>query len=161
MEMSKGELTFVFLADRQDAIPTVAQWYYEEWGRVPDNSVEQTIERIKGKLNCDKPPFHILAISKDSVLGVAQFKLRETSIYPEKEFWLGSLFVAPKFRGCGIGSALAEEIAVIAKGFGVKYLYLQTDALDGGLYKRLGWKIIETTEYNSVRVAVMVRQLVG
>jgi GNAT superfamily N-acetyltransferase len=81
------------------------------------------------------------------------------SIYPEKEFWLESLFVSPEFRGCGIGSALAEEIAVIAKGFGVKELYLQTENLDGGLYKRLGWNIIETTEYNSVWVAVMVRQL--
>ncbi|WP_009631591.1 GNAT family N-acetyltransferase [Synechocystis sp. PCC 7509] len=159
MKMSKDELNFVFLADRQDAISTVAQWYYELWGKVPGNSVEQTIERIKGKLNCDKPPFHILAISKDRVLGVAQFKLREMSIYPEKEFWLGSLFVSPEFRGCGIGSALAEEIVVIAKKFGVKEIYLQTEALDGGLYKRLGWKTIETIENNSVLVAVMVRQL--
>ena len=158
MKMSKDELNFVFLADRQDAISTVAQWYYEQWGRVPGNSVEQTIERIKGKLNCDKPPFHILAISKDRVLGVAQFKLREMSIYPEKEFWLGGLFVSPEFRGCGIGSTLAEEIVVIAKKFGVKEIYLQTEALDGGLYKRLGWKTIETIENNSVLV-VMVRQL--
>ncbi len=160
MKMSKDELNFVFLADRPDAISTVAQWYYEQWGRVPGNSVEQTIERIKGKLNCDQPPFHILAISKDRVLGVAQFKLREMSIYPEKEFWLGSLFVSPEFRGYGIGSALAEEIVVIAKKFGVKEIYLQTEALDGGLYKRLGWKTIETIENNSVLVAVMVRQLV-
>lgn len=159
MAMSKDELNFVFLADRQDAIPTVAQWYYEEWGRVPGNSVEQTIERIKSKLNRDNPPFHILAISNDRVLGVAQFKLREMSIYPEKEFWLGSLFVSPEFRGCGVGSSLAEEIAVIAKGIGAKELYLQTEVLDGGLYKSLGWNIIETTEYNGVRVAVMVRQL--
>jgi GNAT superfamily N-acetyltransferase len=92
-------------------------------------------------------------------LGVAQLKLREMSIYPEKEFWLGSLFVAPDFRGRGIGSALAEEIVVIAKNFGVEELYLQTEALDGGFYQGLGWKTIETVEYNSVRVAVMVRQL--
>jgi hypothetical protein len=54
---------------------------------------------------------------------------------------------------------LAEEIVIIAKNFGVKELYLQTEALDGGLYKRLGWKTIETIKYNSVLVAVMVRQL--
>jgi hypothetical protein len=41
----------------------------------------------------------------------------------------------------------------------VKNLYLQTEALDGGLYKRLGWNVMETIEYDSVRVAVMVRQL--
>ncbi|MBD2261040.1 GNAT family N-acetyltransferase [Pseudanabaena sp. FACHB-2040] len=159
MKISDEDLAFVFLADRQDAIPTVAQWYYEEWGKVPGNSVEKTIKRIRGKLNRHKPPFHILAVSKDRVLGVAQFKLREMSIYPEREFWLGSLFVAPKFRGYGVGSVLAEKIAAIANDFGVKELYLQTESLDGGLYKRLGWNVIETTEYNNVRVAVMVRQL--
>jgi GNAT superfamily N-acetyltransferase len=159
-EVLKDELTFAFLADRQDAIVTVAQWYYKEWGKVPGNSVEQTIERIKGKLNRDKSPLHILAISTGRVLGVAQLKLREMSIYPEKEFWLGSLFVSHEFRGCGVGSALAEEIAVIAKRFGIKELYLQTEVLDGGLYKRLGWNPIEATEYNGVQVVVMVKLLV-
>lgn len=159
MKISDEDLSFVLLADRQDTIPMVAQWYYEEWGKVPNNSVEKTIERIKGKLNHHKPPFHILAVTEERVLGVAQFKLSEMSIYPEKEFWLGSLFVAPKFRDCGVGSALAEKIAAIAKDFGVKELYLQTESMDGGLYKRLGWNVIETTEYNNVRVAVMIRQL--
>jgi GNAT superfamily N-acetyltransferase len=159
-EVLKDELTFAFLADRQDAIVTVAQWYYNEWGKVPGNSVEQTIERIKGKLNRDNPPLHILAISTGRVLGVAQLKRREMSIYPEKEFWLGSLFVSHDFRGCGVGSALAEEIAVISKRFGIKELYLQTEVLDGGLYKRLGWNPIEATEYNGVQVFVMVKLLV-
>lgn len=81
------------------------------------------------------------------------------SIYPEMEFWLGGTFVSPKFRDCGVGLALANKVAAVAKDFGVKNLYLQTEALDGGLYKRLGWNVIETIEYDSVPVAVMVRQL--
>jgi GNAT superfamily N-acetyltransferase len=159
MQRAKDALTFVFLADRQNAIPTVAEWYYKEWGNLPGNSVQKTIERIQAKLNRNKPPCHILAISDDRVLGVAQFKLHEMSIYPDKEFWLGSLFVSPHWRGCGVGSALANEVARIATAFGVKQLYLQTEALDGGLYTRLGWKLIDITTYNTVRVAVMVRQL--
>ena len=155
----KENLTFVFLADRPDAIPTVAEWDYEEWGKVPGNSVQKTIKRINGKLNRDKPPLYILAISEDRVLGFAQFKRSGMSIYPEKEFWLGGTYVSPAFRGCGVGSALAERTALIAEDFGVKNLYLQTEALDGGLYKRLGWRVMETIEYNSVQVAVMVRQL--
>lgn len=70
MEVLKENLTFVFLADRPDAIPTVAEWDYEEWGKVPGNSVEKTIERINGKLNRDKPPLYILAISEGRVLGL-------------------------------------------------------------------------------------------
>lgn len=159
MKVLKENLTFVLLADRPDAIPTVAEWDYEEWGKVPGNSVQKTIERINGKLNRDKPPLYILAISEGRVLGFAQFKRSGISIYPEKEFWLGGTFVSPEFRGCGVGSALAERTAAAAKDFGVKNLYLQTEALDGGLYKRIGWNVIETIEYHSVRVAVMVRRL--
>lgn len=152
-------LCFVFLVNRQDAIPIVAKWYYEEWGKIPGNSIQQTIERIKGKLNRDRPPFHILAIHQEKVVGVAQLKIREMSIYPEKEFWLGSLFVSPHSRGYGVGSALANQIAEIAETLGVTELYLQTEALDGGLYQHLGWELIETTVYKNVQVAVMVRKL--
>jgi hypothetical protein len=42
-----GNLNFEFLADRQDAIPVVAKWYFEEWGyNVPGNSIEQSIDRL-------------------------------------------------------------------------------------------------------------------
>jgi GNAT superfamily N-acetyltransferase len=153
-------LNFEFLVDRQDAIPIVAGWYFEEWGhKVPGNSILQTIERIKGKLNCDKAPLHILAVENEKVLGVAQFKRYEMDIYPDKEFWLGSLFVSPLFRGQGVGSALANKIALTAKDFGVQDLHLQTEVLDGGLYRHIGWYLTETLVYKDVLVAVMVRKL--
>ena len=153
-------MNFEFLVDRQDAIPIVAGWYFEEWGqKVPGNSIPKTIERISGKLNRDKAPLHILAVEDEKVLGVAQFKTYEMDISPDKEFWLGSLFVLPAFRGGGVGSALANKIAVTAKGFGVETLHLQTEALDGGLYRHIGWHLIETIVYKGVPIAVMVRTL--
>jgi GNAT superfamily N-acetyltransferase len=159
MQASKAALCFAFLADRADAIPTVATWYYETWGNLPGNSVQKTIERIHTKLNRGKPPCHILAISDNHVVGVAQFKRHEMLIYPEKEFWLGGLFVAPEWRSRGVGAALTNEVTIIAQAFGAKQLYLQTEALDGGLYAQLGWKLIEITTATSVPVAVMMKQL--
>jgi GNAT superfamily N-acetyltransferase len=154
-------LNFEFIADRQDAIPMVARWYFEEWGKnVPGNSIEQTIERINGKLDLHKLPVLILAVEDEKILGVAQLKLHEMDIYPERNFWLGSLFVSPTCRGKGIGMALANQIAIIAiENFNVKELYLQTEDLDGGLYRQIGWHLIETVRYKGVDVAVMVRKL--
>jgi GNAT superfamily N-acetyltransferase len=153
-------LNFEFLVDRQDVIPIVAGWYFEEWGhKVPGNSIPQTIERISGKLNRDKVPLHILAVEDEKVLGVAQFKMHEMDIYPDKEFWLGSLFVSPAFRRQGVGSALANKIALTAKDLGVKDLYLQTEVLDGGFYRHIGWNLIENIVYKDVLVAVMARKL--
>lgn len=163
-----NNLNFEFLANRQDAIPIVAKWYFEEWGhKVPGNSIEQTIDRLNRQLvggachkdNRHKLPLPILAVEGEKVLGVARLKLHEMDIYPEKEFWLGSLFVSPTSRGKGIGSALANKIATIAVEFGAKELYLQTEALDGGLYRQLGWHLIETVRYKGFHVAVMVRNL--
>lgn len=138
----------------------MAGWYFEEWGhKIPDNSIQKTIERISGKLNRDRVPLHILAIENEKVLGVAQLKLNEMEIYPDKEFWLGSVFTSPESRGKGVGSAIANKIAAIATDLGVRELYLQTEALDGGLYRHIGWKPIETTIYKDLHVAVMVRLL--
>jgi GNAT superfamily N-acetyltransferase len=160
MNLRGADLNFEYLVDRQDAIPIVARWYFEEWGQtVPGNSIRQTIDRISGKLNRDKAPLHILAVEDEKVLGVAQFKTYEMDIYPDKKFWLGSLFVSPVFRGKGVGSALANKIAITAEGFGVEELYLQTEALDGGLYRHIGWHLIETIVYKDVHVAVMLRKL--
>jgi GNAT superfamily N-acetyltransferase len=153
-------VNFDLLVDRQDAIPIVAKWYFEEWGyNVSGNSIQQTIDRLNRKLNRDKLPLHILAVEDEKVLGVAQLKLHEMDIYPDRAFWLGGLFVSSISRRKGVGSALAHKIATIAADFGYKELYLQTEALDGGLYRKLGWRSIETVRYKGVHVAVMVRKL--
>lgn len=149
------------MVDRQDAIPIIARWYFEEWGKnVPGNSIEQTIDRINGKLDRHKLPLLILAVEDEKILGVAQLKLHEMDIYSQRTFWLGNLFVSPTYRGKGVGTALANQIAKIAaEDFNVKELHLQTEALNGGLYRQIGWHSIETVRYKGVDVAVMVRKI--
>ena len=80
-------------------------------------------------------------------------------IYPDKLHWLGGVFVAPQYRGKGIGSTLAEHIARKAPSYGVKILYLQTEQLDGGLYSRLGWTPFEQVDNHGLRVLVMERHV--
>lgn len=151
-----------FLADHIDAIPTIARWYYDEWGyKVADNSYEQTYERICGKLNRDKVPLHIIAVEDDNLLGVAQVKIREMTIYPDKEYWLGSVYVSPEARGRKIASKLCEHSVNIAKSLNISKLYLQTEKIEdnGGLYAKLGWRPIERVHYNGVDVLVMEKNL--
>lgn len=149
------------LADHEDAIPTIARWYYDEWGhKDANNSYEQTCERIRGKLNRDKAPLHVVAVKDGDVLGVAQLKIREMNIYPDKEYWLGSVYVAPEARGRKIASRLCERVAEIARSLGIAILHLQTERTDdGGLYAGLGWKPIEQAHYHGVDVLVMERNL--
>lgn len=154
-------MRFEFLADRVEAIPIVARWHFEEWGHmVPDSSLEKTCESIQTQLNRDRLPLVVLAIEDESVVGVAELKPHEMIlVYPDKGPWLGGVFVLPPSRNRGIASQLALRITEIAESLGAEQLFLQTTALDGGLYGRLGWKPIEQVHHRGVDVLVMVKGL--
>lgn len=150
-----------FLADRPDAVPILARWYFEQWGHEePGNSFELTCERLNGKLNRNFAPIPIIAGEADgTVIGAAQLKLREMDIFPEREHWIGGVYVDPSVRGRGVAAALVTKLIELAKNLSIKELWLQTEALDGGLYKRLGWSVVEILDYRGHRVAVMVKQI--
>lgn len=150
-----------FLADHPDAVQLISKWYFDEWGHViPNNSLENVVSRVSSMLNRDKIPLHLLAIENGEILGVTQLKIREMTIYPEKEHWVGGVYVKSSARGKNVATKLVSRAIELAKEFGVKTLYLQTEATeDGGLYARLGWKPIEKVHYNGVHVLVMENAL--
>lgn len=149
-----------FLADYPAAIPLLANWYYQEWGHeVPGNTPEKEAEKLKAYLHTDPLPLLLLAMEEQTVLGAAQLKYREMERYPEKEHWLGGVYVAPAHRGQGIAATLIQRLVSFAKEQNVRTLYLQTEHLDGGLYLRLGWTPIETVNNHGVEVLVMEREL--
>ncbi|MEM7104910.1 MAG: GNAT family N-acetyltransferase [Bacteroidota bacterium] len=151
-------MTLEYLADRPDFINTIAQWYFDEWGnRMTDNNLTKEIENVKLYLNKDKIPLIIVATDGAELLGVAQLKFREMDMYPEKEHWLGGVYVSPAHRGKNIAVQMIGKIIALAKTLGVKKLYLQTIRLDGGLYARLGWQPIEQVFNNGQDVLVMER----
>ena len=154
-------LSFAYLADRPEAVPQIARWWFDQWGHHrPGDSVEALTSRVLDLLHPDRLPIQIVAILEDRIVGVAALKLHELfDLYPEKDFWLGSVYVAPEFRGRGIASALSMKIVEIAKSRGIHSLHLQTISLDGGLYAKLGWKKLEQINHNGYDTLVMVKQL--
>jgi GNAT superfamily N-acetyltransferase len=153
-------MQLALLIDHPEAIPLVARWYFDDHGHeIPGNSFEATCARIQGKLNRDIPPVHVLAISDGRPVGVAQWKRYEMPEYPDKEHWLGSVFVTPEHRGKSIGGLLANKVAEIAQSKGVKELYLSTERLDGGFYLRAGWTPYERTISRGDEVLVMIKTL--
>lgn len=153
-------LTFMNLADRQDMIPVVTNWYYDEWGDPKsENSYEMILERVKSQLSRDSVPLTILALQNTSVVGVAQLKMQEMKTYPEDTYWLGGVFVKPEVRGRSVGTALVHEIIRLAKSFGVTKLYLQTEQFDGGIYKKSGFNPLERVIYKGIDVLVMEMKL--
>ena len=101
----------------------------------------------------------ILAINGNELIGAAQIKLKQLTIYPDKEHWLAGVYVEPKHRGNKVASALLKKIEETAIELGVCELHLQTENLTGGLYSSLGWQSTEKVNYRGVDVMVMSKQL--
>ena len=145
-----------YLAENKEAIPILANWYFEEWGYIEKgNSIENITNKLNDYLNTDKMPLIILAIDGGEILGAAQLKYKEMDIYPDKEHWLGGVYVAKKHRGNGIAKSLIQRAISDAIKLGVQKLYLQTENKSGGLYKHLGWQPLEQVNYRGIDVLVM------
>ena len=156
--MDPEQLKLAFLADHPEAVPTIARWYFEEWGYLGAGScVDEVAEKVRIYLNKDKIPLIILALKDGKPAGVVQLKYREMDIYPEKEHWLGGVYVPAKHRGKGLAAKIINKALDVAKSLGVTTLYLQTLNLEGGLYKHLGWAPVEQVNYHGLDVLVMER----
>jgi len=153
-------IQFQFLADRPDAVPMIARWYFDMWGhKSPDNSVEITRQRLESTLYRDRLPLRVVAVEDREVIGAATLKLREMDIFPDREHWLGDVFVSPAARGRGVGSQLVRHLIGRAASLHIHTLHLQTVQLNGGLYAKLGWTPLEQVDYRGTRVLVMAREL--
>jgi len=138
----------------------VAHWLYEEWGRRREgNSYEGTCQRLAAAAAMDGLPMYLLAIEGEVVVGCAALKVREMEIYPEREHWLGSVYVTPGWRGHGIASRLVQAVVAASLRLGVSVLTLQTERPDGGLYAKLGWRPVERVWFHGTEVTVMERYL--
>ena len=149
-----------YLAENKEAIPILANWYFDEWGYIEKgNSVDNITNKLNDYLNTDKMPLIILAIDGVEILGAAQLKYREMDIYPEKEHWLGGVYVAKKHRGNNIAKKIIQKVISDATKLGVNRLYLQTENKSGGLYKHLGWHPLEQVNYRGIDVLVMENEV--
>jgi GNAT superfamily N-acetyltransferase len=86
--------------------------------------------------------------------------LVESEVEPNHDVspWLAGLFVVPEHRRKSAGSALVRAIEDQARQreFSRVYLYT-TDA--AGFYQRLGWEVLDRTNWKGFDTALMVRDL--
>ena len=117
-------------------------------------------EQLLATLGKQELPLDIVAIKDDQLVGTAALKEHEMEeCYPDYRYWMGSIFVAPEYRGQSIARMLALEIISLAKQHSLPQLYLQTIDLSGGLYARLGWEPVDRLNYRGEETLVMVKYL--
>ena len=148
-----------YLKDYKEWIPTIAQWFYNEWGDMhPDLDVNKIIARLQKRTNVDMIPLTMVAVENESVVGTASLKEFDMDIRMQYSPWLASVYVREDCRRKGVGTILVEAIVDKAKMLGVEILYLYTpDAQD--FYTRLDWRVLEEKKYHRKDVTIMVKKL--
>ena len=148
------------LGHHPELLQTLADWYLDEWGYLLRDSPDSNFERLlQPYLNTRQIPLIVIAHQKDELIGAAQLKNREMSIFPKRKHWLGGVYVSPSHRGKGVAADIIAEVVSIARRQDVQTLHLQSKILDGGLYRRLGWQAVDRVHYQGEDVVVMERGL--
>ena len=153
-------LQFEYLADRPECVPQVIAWWHTIWADRMGSDMPRLETQLTQSLGTEELPVHLLATDAGRPVGTAALKRQELADrYPDRQYWLGSVYVTPEYRGARIASQLAERVAALARQRGLPHLYLQTANLDGGLYARLGWRPLERFDYRGEPTLLMRREL--
>ncbi|UCG92085.1 MAG: GNAT family N-acetyltransferase [candidate division WOR-3 bacterium] len=148
-----------YLKDYKEWIPTIAKWFYDEWGHLyPELDIDKIILRLHKRTNVDIIPLALVALENRAVIGTASLKKFDMDTRMQYSPWLASVYVSEKWRGKGIGTSLVRAIEEKAKEIGVKILYLYTPDAQN-FYAKLGWRELESTEYRGQDVTIMIKNL--
>lgn len=144
-----------YLSDNDSEILTVAGWLYQEWGRlVEGRTLETAYDKVKQSLGSDEIPMTLLYYLDGNLIGTAGIDHADMSTHPELTPWMVSVYVDPRYRRKGIGTALCQRIIDEFVCLGIKTAYLFTPDQEN-LYARLGWYTILREEYRGEQVVIM------
>ncbi|MVT64943.1 GNAT family N-acetyltransferase [Bradyrhizobium pachyrhizi] len=104
----------------------------------------------------------VLLVAKTNGEPIGSCLLVESEFEPNHDVapWLTGLFVVPEHRKEGAGSILVRAVEDQARRRGVSRLHLYTTEAAGFcFYARLGWSIIDCTNWRGCNATLMIRDL--
>jgi predicted N-acetyltransferase YhbS len=151
-------MEIAYLADHTEFIPSLASWFYDEWGYLSlGGSIEDVEDSLRQHLHRDELPLALVAFSGTEVLGSASLRPYDMKTRKDLSPWLASVYVPLEHRGKGIGSKLVQAAEALAGRLGISVLYLYT--LRESFYARQGWSRLEQTKYGQEQVFIMRKRL--
>lgn len=151
-----------FLADKPEFLEELAEGVFNQWIDMytkQGKTVEDIKENCRKRSVKDKIPLNMVASIHGKLVGSVTIKNDDLSGYPELNPWVAAVFVLPAYRKQGIGSKLVLHAEKIAKEvFGKDKIYLYTGSA-AELYKKLGYKQIDTVERPDKILTVMEKEI--
>ncbi len=148
-----------YLADHKEVIPTLSQWFYDEWAYLHPERTLADVERLMNeKANINRIPVALVAFEGKELLGTVSLKIHDMDTRLDLTPWLAGLYVSASKRRQGIGAMLVSAIEKKAHELGIEKLYLYTPESEA-FYARLGWQVNERIQYHGYPVSLMYKLL--
>jgi len=123
-------MKFEYLADYPDSVPQIISWWHTIWADRMGSDLAALEQQLLTSLSKDQLPLHIVATKAGQPIGTAALKLQELAgLFPDKQFWLGSVFVEESHRGSGIASDMTMKIVELARARELPHLKADGDKI--------------------------------
>lgn len=167
--MTDSEIAIDYLVNCPELIDELSRLSWEEWKEVYQQrkqTLEHSVKNYQERMNTDRLPLTLVAIRTGlarngcELVGMVSLKFHDMDTRPDLDPWLGGLFVLPERRNRGMGTMLMHHATKEARRLNVPQLYLWTHTAER-LYDRLGWQVVERTNYFGKKAVVMRLDLSG
>jgi len=155
--MIQPDIAIDYLANCPELVDELARLSWEEWQEVYQQrkqTLEDTVKIYRGRMNTDRLPLTLVALQASELVGMVSLKFHDMDTRPDLDPWLGGLLVLPEWRNRGMGTTLMRRATEEARRLNVSQLYLWTHTAEG-LYYKLGWQVVERTNYFGKKSVVM------
>lgn len=142
------------------AAEQLARWHVKEWQNVfPEWTVQDAVAEFNTQLLFSELPATWLAFNGDVLIGSISVLLEDAAELNDIAGpWLASFYIAPEYRGKGVGQLLMNAAEQAVKNFGCQQWYLFTPRHEA-YYAKQGWQLLEYRELHGEQVAVMAQKL--
>ena len=137
-------LTIDFLEYHPQHLLTVARWIHDEWTHVTDPDLQSQVRVTQGWLHHDRIPLCLVALEGERCVGTVSIFVDDLHSRQDLTPWLAALYVDAAYRNRGIGGALIERLLEVARGLGIRRLYLHTETASE-YYRKKGWRFLFRT----------------
>lgn len=147
------------IAAEPGVVDTLAAWHHREWGELmaPWSLADARAELAECVVANGFPATLVAFDESRQPAGSISLIASDAPEFSEYSPWLASLYVAPSFRGRGLGKQLIDALVAHAHKLGFERLYLFTP-VSPEIYRRSGWREIEKRQIGDHEVTLMVHE---
>jgi GNAT superfamily N-acetyltransferase len=173
--MTGPNIAVDYLANCPELVDELARLSWKEWQDVyqqRQQTFDDSLKNYRERLNTHRLPLTLVAVRARhgqslarltvncrELVGMVSLKFHDMDTRPDLDPWLGGLLVLPEWRNRGVGTMLMHRATEEARRLNVPRLYLWTYSAEG-LYQKLGWQVVERTNYFGKEAVVMQIDLV-